>query len=314
MVCFQPLKGYRARYINPETKKRPIVFSPSQGYSDIPVIVPCGKCIGCLMTRSYHWAVRCSCEVPYHSESWFLTLTYDKKNLPPDGELCRADFQSFMKRLRWHYRDYKLKVFYCGEYGTKRHRPHYHAIVFGLPLESSGAVLVPVGTSRRGNVNYSCAKISKIWGLGKIAIGTCTPESCCYVAQYTAKKHDYKMQRYVATRQIKPFIGASNRQSLGYSFFMEYYRDIYRRGFFCPFPDRQRLVRPIPYFNKLLEKVDKVLYYTAVELPRRRYIGSLMRRAQSPGEFRNSLLDRDAKEMYYRERKALRNIQERADL
>lgn len=313
MVCYQPLKGYRSRYLNPETKKRGIVFSPSQGYSDRPVVIPCGKCIGCLMTRAFYWSVRCSCESYYHSESYFLTLTYDSKHLPSDKNLCRAHFQSFMKRLRYYFPNVKLKVFYCGEYGEKRHRPHYHAIIFGLPLHANNVKMFPIDLSKRGNINYACPYLEKIWGLGLVRVGTFSSGSCSYVAQYTLKKHDSKMQSFLRTRLVKPFVGASNRNAIGFDFFMEYHSEIYRRGFFRPFIDKDTIVRNVPYFNKLLQKHFPIEYFIYVELPRRRYYADLYKRSYCPGSFGNVLLDRDIESLYYKERKIMRQLKPRDD-
>lgn len=313
MVCYAPLKGYRAKYINPETRKRPIVFSPSQGYSDMPVVIPCGKCFGCLMTRAFYWSVRCTCESLFYDESYFVTLTYDNENLPFDRELCRAHFQSFMKRLRWHFRDYKLKVFYCGEYGDKRHRPHYHAIIFGLPLKKENVVVFPADVSKRGNINYACPLLDKIWQKGFTRVGTFTHHSASYVAQYTLKKHDASMSAFLSRKRVKPFVGASNRNAIGFDFFMKYHSEIYRRGFFRPFDDSDVVVRNLPYFTRLLQKFFPIEHFKYVELPRRRYYASLYRRARCPGEFRNTLLDRDSEQLYIKEQKLLRNLKFRDD-
>lgn len=313
MVCFSPIKGYRARYVNPDTGKRPVVFSPSQGFRDKPVVVPCGKCLGCLMTRAFYWSVRCSCESLYHDESYFLTFTYDKEHLPSDGNLCRAHFQNFMKRLRYYFPGYRIKVFYCGEYGEHRHRPHYHAIIFGLPLKKENCKMFPVDFSRRGNTNYACPLIERIWSHGMVRVGTFSSGSCSYVAQYTLKKHDSKMRAFLRTRDVQPFIGASNRNSIGFDFFMQYHTEIYRRGFFHPFSDKDTICRNLPYFNKLLQKHFPVEYFIYVELPRRRYYKDLYSRSYCSGSFGNTLLDRDSETLYYKERKLLRSLQPRDD-
>lgn len=95
-------------------------------------------------------------ELPYHENAWFLTLTYDNENIPyrmtwdeGTGEvlvenysLNYEDMKAFWKRLR-RYLEYheldkgKLMYFQCGEYGGKTHRPHYHAIVYDLPIEKT---------------------------------------------------------------------------------------------------------------------------------------------------------------------------------
>lgn len=313
MVCYSPIKGYRAKYINPETGKRPVVFSPSQGFVDKPVIVPCGRCIGCLMTRAFYWSVRCVCESHYHDECYFLTLTYDEKHLPDDRNLKRADFQSFMKRLRYYFSGVRIKVFYCGEYGERRHRPHFHALLFGLPLKKEDVRVYPVDSSRRGNINYSCPFIEKIWGKGRVRLGSFSSGSASYVAQYNLKKHDQKMQKFLNTRLVKPFIGASTRSSLGYEFFMQYHTQIYKRGFFRPFKDSPVVCRNLPYFNKLLQKHFPLEYFIYVELPRRRYYSNVYRQAYCEGTFGNTLILRDFDELRIKENKILRALEPRDD-
>ena len=58
MACVSPLTGYRSRFVNPKTGKRSIVFSPSDGFKDLEVTVPCGRCFGCRLEHSRQWAAR----------------------------------------------------------------------------------------------------------------------------------------------------------------------------------------------------------------------------------------------------------------
>ena len=58
--------------------------------------LPCGKCPECLKARSEEWTMRLKLELMEHEESCFITLTYSDT----DGELCKRDYQLFLKRLR----------------------------------------------------------------------------------------------------------------------------------------------------------------------------------------------------------------------
>ena len=83
----------------------------------------------------------------------------------------------------------KIKYFACGEYGddpTKSHRPHYHAIIFGLEYGFS---------------------LKDIWSMGKVDYGTVTYDSCRYVAQYIDKKFYGKMSfdEYFMNCRVPPF-------------------------------------------------------------------------------------------------------------
>lgn len=107
----------------------------------------------------------------HERESWqdacFITLTYDRENLPPRG-LKKKDLQNFFKRLR--KRVTPLRYFACGEYGERTRRSHYHAIIFGLSKVKALEVL------------------PQVWPLGHIDVGEAEEDSVRYVAGYIDKK------------------------------------------------------------------------------------------------------------------------------
>ena len=105
MPCYTPISAYKAREVNPLTGKRAIVFNLRQGFHDLPIQLPCGRCIGCRLERSRQWAIRCMHEASLHKDNVFVTLTYSDEALEKAGnltlrELRHVDFQLFMKRLR----------------------------------------------------------------------------------------------------------------------------------------------------------------------------------------------------------------------
>lgn len=89
------------------------------------------------------------------------------------ANLCPSDLRKFYKRLRINLRraerDDKVSHYSIGEYGSITERPHYHAILFGIGSEDK-------------------ALIHETWGHGHVDIGTVTPDSIRYVAQYIDKK------------------------------------------------------------------------------------------------------------------------------
>lgn len=133
------------------------------------VIVPCGKCNFCLMTRRADWTFRLVQEHKSYPDSAFVTLTYaeDKVPLTPEGKqtLDKEHFQLFMKRLRKACHPFKLRFYCVGEYGTRTLRPHYHAILFNVP----GAVL---------------RALDKLWNYGHIHVGKVQMGSIHYVTKY----------------------------------------------------------------------------------------------------------------------------------
>lgn len=124
----------------------------------------------------------------------FLTLTYREEDLPDENRLCKRDLQRFIKAIRNKFRGRKRPIRYyaCGEYGERTHRPHYHAIVFGV-------------------YQHEIPEISQLWLYGGVCAGTCTPESIQYVAGYVckklSKKDDPKCAKEFAIMSLKPGIG-----------------------------------------------------------------------------------------------------------
>lgn len=158
--------------------------------------VPCGRCDSCKRTRINQWVFRLEQQDKVAHSSYFVTLTYDNDYVPITENryltLVKEDFQKYIKRLRWHdrearkragdFRYYKdipsynpIRYYACGEYGSKRARPHYHAIIFDVYDEES---------------------IFKAWKLGKVHIGTVTEESIAYTAKYIDKTGAQKIPKF----------------------------------------------------------------------------------------------------------------------
>ena len=182
MPRYSPLKGWRARTTN-ESGKRGIVFNHREAFTDLPVEIACGQCIGCRVDRSKAWAIRCVLEASQHQQNCFITLTYDDEHLPTDGSLNVEHWQKFMKRLRKAYGGKRIRFYHCGEYGDENSRPHYHACLFGHQFEDQ--VLY---SERNGVRLYYSERLEKIWGKGFCTVGDVTFESAAYVARYVMKK------------------------------------------------------------------------------------------------------------------------------
>lgn len=104
--------------------------------------VPCGKCLQCRINKRKEWSMRLLHELEYWDSSMFLTLTYDDNHIPENGSLRKSHLQKFFKRVRKELKGKKIKYYACGEYGTKTFRPHYHAIIYGLGLNSDDKLLI----------------------------------------------------------------------------------------------------------------------------------------------------------------------------
>ena len=101
--------------------------------------VPCGKCILCTEKKANEWVTRAMCESQTSSSiPLFVTLTYNDFCLPWNG-VRKGAAQRFIKRLRTNLKRYlgydsKLRYFLCSEYGTKTGRPHYHVLLWNMPV------------------------------------------------------------------------------------------------------------------------------------------------------------------------------------
>jgi len=244
MPCFRPLKGYKARDVNPSTGKRSIVFSPRDGYHDLPVTLPCGQCIGCRLERSRQWAIRCSHEASLHEKNCFITLTYDDKHLPHDSSLNVKHFQDFMKRLRFHNGP-DIRFFHCGEYGEKFKRPHYHACIFNFDFEDK-----KLWSNRRDVKLYTSEKLAELWPMGFSTIGDVTFESAAYVARYITKKvtGDLAPDHY-GTRKPE-YTTMSRRPGIGKAWFDKFTSDVYPDDFVVI---REKKMKPPKYYDRQFE-------------------------------------------------------------
>lgn len=312
MTCFKPLKGFAIGY----TKNGKIDYKIT-GYNvkyiefqnniwypkyenDLPsafaektvrefIEIPCGQCIGCRLQRSREWADRCLMEMlttsdKIYCDTWFVTLTYDDKNLPseeyivPDtGEqlflhsLCKEDLQKFIKDLREAFATkeknrlsllgldperQKIRYFACGEYGTLSGRPHYHLIIFGLAIDD----LKFYKMSDVGYPYYNSEWLSGIWKKGHVVVAQAAWENCAYVARYVTKKitgekakeiyFDFHLQPEFSLMSLKPGIGYEYLEKYGISDWFQVEKH------FC---QSHEIGNP-RYFKKKLESVDPELF------------------------------------------------------
>lgn len=257
MPCYHPLKGYRSRKTT-ENGKRKIVFTPTEGYVDLPVSVPCGQCIGCRLERSRQWAIRCVHEASLHDENCFITLTYNDKYLPEDKGLNKKHFQDFMKRFRKRYPGRRIRYFHCGEYGEKNRRPHYHACIFGFDFWDK-----ELWSEREGVKLYISQSLQTLWPFGFSTIGSVTFESAAYVARYIMKKvtGDQAEEHYKTinestgeiTSVIPEYTTMSRRPGIAGDWFEQYKTDVYPSDFVVI---RGKKMKPPKFYDNRYEVED----------------------------------------------------------
>lgn len=162
--------------------------------------VPCGKCPACKKRRVQEWLFRIRQEHKHCRTAYFVTLTYNNEHVPRTKNgfltLRKKDYQDYMKRLRkqtiatnkyvwqkfgYNYND-KIKYYAVGEYGDRRKRPHYHAIIFNANRED----------------------IRKTWGKGDVHIDKVNTATIAYTLKYMEKSEGkpYKFENCDAVKQF----------------------------------------------------------------------------------------------------------------
>lgn len=191
----------------------------------------CGACPECLRKRASQWVLRAVYEARV-SFGFMATFTYDNFLRDKKGKILRSssgvpletpvnpylrvnkrDVQLFIKRLRKHFPDNKIKYIACAEYGSRTHRAHYHMLIFGLPLND----VRPYKKSKRGNQIYWSDTLYKLWNHGIVTVDSLNIRAAAamYCTKYCAK-----------SRSLDTFILCS--QHIGYD---ELYKDFNGRNY-----------------------------------------------------------------------------------
>ena len=191
-------------------------------------LIPCKYyCPACKLKYSAEWASRLVWEMKYHTDSYYLTFTYDEEHVPIyekfsyidkegeatiyendgtwSGTLQPEDMTRFIKTIRKYYERKGItgiKYFYCGEYGnegvktytedgkptkTMGYRPHYHMILFGAPLDIRQFYDCHID-SKHKKAHWKSKELDKWWGKGFVDIAEVEWNNCAYVARYCMKK------------------------------------------------------------------------------------------------------------------------------
>jgi hypothetical protein len=130
------------------------------------------------------WVFRLLQEEKRCTSAKFITLTYEPAFLPisPNGHMTldKRAFPLYMKRLRKLCPGFVLKYYACGEYGTDRSRPHYHAIVFNVPDDE---------------MFFTAWQIAGK-AIGRVDVAQVSSDSIAYVAGYINKRSQGRARRF----------------------------------------------------------------------------------------------------------------------
>lgn len=209
-----------------------------QGNKD-RIIVPCGKCAGCLTNRRNDWSLRLRFEHENAKSTHFVTLTYSDDNMHYNDHFIpsvnKEHIQLFMKKIRNHTTE-KLRYYCVAEYGTQTKRPHYHILLFNYP-------------------NNLIDKLTDTWEYGFVKIGTITNASIHYVTKYHVNKNDHP------ENAEKGFVLMSRKPGIGFDYiknYKNYHDENINRAHFTDFSGQ---IRRLPRYlrDKLYNEQERSL-------------------------------------------------------
>lgn len=223
------------------------LWTPNGYEGGVTKVVPCGKCVVCLRRRAGGWMFRLTKEWEQSTSAYFVTLTYDDENIPTTTNdlqtLQKSDLQKFFKRLRHHTRR-KIRYYACGEYGSKTHRPHYHAIIFDLPVNWCRAYDILVSA----------------WTAGLIDLQRCSHGSIGYVTGYVIKgqKEDFTDYNTGEIDDRQPEFSVMSKK-LGANYLTPAKINYHKRNLISTLPLGSGGILSMPryYMDKIFDKEDK---------------------------------------------------------
>lgn len=276
MTCYHPLRAV-CTGVTDKGKRSLKILKNNDPEANIPNVdylsLPCGKCIGCRLEYSKNWADRCMLEALYHNKASFITLTYNDENLPPVNplvdengvvtgyspihSLVKSDFQKFMKRLRFHFGDERIRFFACGEYGSINMRPHYHAIIFGEDFKEDRSLF---RRNFQSDSIYISDTLSSLWPFGFSTVCELSWNAAAYVARYCVKKQfGFGADVYKKYNYTPEFTLMSRKPGIARQYYDENKDKIYKNEeIFLALPDRSMKLKPSRYYDKLFDIDDPI--------------------------------------------------------
>lgn len=172
MACIIP-----QRIVNPHYKKLSeesgVRLYTFENRDDFYIDVPCGKCFHCLKSYKHQWNFRLQEHYRHLSpqeknRSYFITLTYDEKNIPPSNRSSIAKtIRLFLERVRKVYKR-SITHWLVSEFGDNTHRLHLHGLLFDVP--------------------FPIHLLQKYWKYGFVSYRILTPQRITYITTYINKQ------------------------------------------------------------------------------------------------------------------------------
>jgi len=279
MPCYTPLKGYK------DPSNGALTFN--QKGTAQAMEVACGSCLGCRLDHSLMWAIRIVHESSLYLDqqgNCFITLTYrdpsecteqqlrDGYYIPGDYSLRPDDVSKFIRRLRKSV-EYKIRYFYCGEYGDDNQRPHYHVCLFNHSFNDQRLL-----EDDEGFYTYTSDSLQNLWPWGFTTVQELNYETAAYTARYSLKKitgnkakehylrcDDDGVAYWLLPEYIRMSTGRNKPCGIGAGFYEKYQTDIFPSDE-VPVPGKG-VVRKVPrYYQDILKANDPTAVAAIKEL------------------------------------------------
>lgn len=147
-----------------------------------------------------------------------------------------------------------IRCLHCGEYGSKKSRPHHHAILFGFQFPDLKELY------ENGCTYYVSDILSNLWSFGIHRIGNCTYNSCAYVSRYVTKKVNGNNQEEYYNGRKPEYVTYSTKPVLGANYFLKNYKEIVNTQELSVYADKKYTCRMPKSYDNILHKLDKNLY------------------------------------------------------
>lgn len=239
MACENPLTLRNPRY-KKMTSKEVYLYSKEFFGEPVPpdlyIEVGCGQCHGCEKRRMRDYQIRLLYELNKHPNSYFITLTFDDKNLKRFEDAPNESLKLFLDRLRKECFNKQVKHWFVAEYGTLHGRLHYHGFLFDLPYNNPTDVAHLI--------------LSK-WQYGFTDAQKCDENASRYVTKYVTKScnNGKKPPRIFSSVGIGTgYLDPDNIRFHNYGGILRPY--ILYRGLKVPLPRY--------YHNKIFSDMDKI--------------------------------------------------------
>jgi len=178
----------------------------------------------------------------------------------------------------------RISVMVTGEYGDKKKRPHWHAILFNFRPGDEKSLR----TTGRDEQVFHSPWLFDLWGKGNIEYGSVSMDSAGYVARYAAKKLVHGRDD---EHDFRPIHHTSSKIPIGRPWIEKNWRHTFENGFVVVNGSKHGIPR---YYEDWLKKnrPDEFLRYISDVRPKAQKL-ALLAREKDDLIFRNNLKESD---------------------